>query len=79
LAFTDIADVASRKIADDQRCKHRKITPTINFNTKPRIPNNTPHYAWNFRKAKWHKYKEELDLEHSNIQINLKNEAPDKN
>jgi ribonuclease HI len=79
LASTDIAHVASRKIIDDQRYGHRMIITTINLRTKPKAPNNKPHNAWNFKKAKWHKYKEELDLELKNTQFNFKNEAPDKN
>jgi hypothetical protein len=37
------------------------ITTTINFGIKPRTPNDKPYYAQNFKKAKWHKYKEETD------------------
>jgi hypothetical protein len=59
LASPDIAALASRNITDDPGCGHRMIT-TVNFKTTPRTFNNNPHYVWNFKKAKWHKYRKEL-------------------
>jgi hypothetical protein len=77
LASTNIADMATRNILDGPGCGHRMIT--LNFRTKPSIPNNKPQHTWNFKMAKWHKYMEELDLKISDPQFNFQNKAPDKN
>jgi hypothetical protein len=61
LASPDIASLASRNIIDDPGCGHRMIITTVNFKTTPRTFNNNPHYVWNFKKAKWYKYRKELD------------------
>jgi hypothetical protein len=53
------------------------ITTTVNLRTKPRTPSNKPHYAWNFKNAKW--YKEELDVKISDTQFHFQNDAPCKN
>jgi hypothetical protein len=49
------------------------------FKTTSRTFNNNPHYVWNFKKAKWHKSRKELDSKVSDAQFNFQNEAPDKN
>jgi hypothetical protein len=55
------------------------IIKTINFIIKPRTLNDKPHCAWNFKKPKWHKYKEEIDLKIPDTQFNFQGEAPGKN
>jgi hypothetical protein len=55
------------------------IITTVSFKTTPRTFHNNPHYVWNFRKAKWHKYRKELDSKISDVQFDFQNEAPDKN
>jgi hypothetical protein len=61
LASSDIAALVSRNITDDSGCGHRMIITTVNFKTTPRTFSNNPHYVQNFKKAKWHKYRKELD------------------
>jgi hypothetical protein len=61
LSSSDTAELGSRKIIDDPGCGHRMTVTMINVRTKPKTCSNKPHYAWNFRKSKWHNYKEELD------------------
>jgi hypothetical protein len=55
------------------------IITTVNFKTISRTFNNNPHYVWNFKKAKWHKYRKELDSKISEVQFDFQSEAPDKN
>jgi hypothetical protein len=61
LASPDIAALASRNIIDDPGCGHRMIITTVNFKTTSRTFNNNLQYVWNFKKAKWNKYRKELD------------------
>jgi hypothetical protein len=61
LASPDIDALASRNITDDPGCGHRMIITTVNFKTTPKTCNKNPHYVRNFKRAKWHKYRKELD------------------
>jgi len=67
LASPDIAALASRNMIGDLGCGHRMIITTVNFKTTPRTFNNNPHYVWNFKNAKWNKYRKELNSKISGV------------
>jgi hypothetical protein len=67
LASPDIAALASRNMIGDLGCGHRMIITTVNFKNTLRTFNNNPHYVWNFKNAKWNKYRKELNSKISGV------------
>lgn len=80
LASTDIASDITRKIVIDPGSGHRMIISNIQIQNKAKPRTNTlPQSSWNFKKAKWHKYLEELEEKLNPCNFDFIKDGPDKN